>query len=163
DFESAHYGLSQALKADGKAEESKAELKAVSLLLQRQSDTVMSSRLSNESLDRAKQGDMQAAIDLGRQALWLNPANALANFNLGLLLADAGNLPASIHEIRKAISLEPYQTAFYLDLARVQQKAGDPAGARLTLDRAKQIDPSVSGLIEKAEKTITAGSGSVPG
>jgi tetratricopeptide (TPR) repeat protein len=106
---------------------------------------------------------MKAAIDLARQALWLNPANALANFNLGLLLADSGNLPASIHEIRKAISLAPYQTAFYLDLARVQQKVGDQAGARVTLDRVRQIDPSNSGLIEKAEKTATAAPGSVPG
>jgi tetratricopeptide (TPR) repeat protein len=164
DFESAHYGLAQALKADGKTEESKAELNAASLLLQRQSDAVMSSHLSNESLDRAKQGDMQAAIDLAREALWLNPANALANFNLGLLLADSGNLPASIHEIRKAISLAPYQIAFYLDLTRVQQKAGDQEGAAATLDRAKQIDPSDPGLIARLGKNAgpSTATGSVP-
>jgi tetratricopeptide (TPR) repeat protein len=140
DFESAHYGLAQALKAEGRADESKVELKAVSLLLRRQSDAVLSSHLSNESLDRAKQGDMQSALDLARKAIWLNPANALANFNLGLLLADAGNSSASIHQLRKAISLAPFRISFYLDLARVQEMAGDPEGAMATLDRAKRID-----------------------
>jgi tetratricopeptide (TPR) repeat protein len=162
DFESAHYRFAQALKADGKVEASKVELEAASLLLQRQSDAVMSSHLSNESLDRAKQGDMQAAIGLARKALWLNPANTLANFNLGLLLADSGNLSASTHEIRKAISLAPYQIAFYLDLARVQQMAGDQAGATATRDRAKQVDPAdperIATLKKNAVPTAAVGS-----
>jgi tetratricopeptide (TPR) repeat protein len=140
DFESAHYGLAKALEAGGKTEESKVELKAFSLLLQRQSDTVMSSHLSNEILDQAKQGDMKAAINTARKAIWLNPANALANFNLGLLLADAGKAQASIYQLREAISLAPFRIVFYLDLARVQQKAGDQTGAATTLCRAMQID-----------------------
>jgi tetratricopeptide (TPR) repeat protein len=127
--------------------------------LKRQSDAVMSSHLSNESLDRAKQGDLQAAIDLARKALWLDPANALANFNLGLFLADAGNLSASMHEIRKAISLAPYRLAFYLDLARVQQKAGDQAGAVTTLDRAKEIDPTDPALLAALKKSAVPAAG----
>jgi tetratricopeptide (TPR) repeat protein len=142
DFESAYYGLAKALKAQGKTAEAKIPLQAASLLLARQSDAVMSSHLSNESLDRAKQGDMPGAIDLAKKAIWLNPANALANFNLGLLLADTGNLSASIHQLRKAISLAPFQATFYLDLARVQQQSGDPAAAAATLQRAKEIDPA---------------------
>ena len=142
DFESAHYGLAQALKADGKAEASEVEFNAARLLLQRQSDAVLSSRLSNESLDRAQQGYMQAAMETARKAIWLNPANALANFNLGLLLADTGDLPASTHQLRKAISLAPFRTSFYLDLAKVQEKSGDPEGAMATLDQAKRVDPN---------------------
>jgi tetratricopeptide (TPR) repeat protein len=152
DFESAHYGLARALKAEGKTEESKLELKAASLLLQRQSDAVMSSHLSNESLDRARQGNVQGAIELAKRAVWLNPVNALANFNLGLLLADAGDLEASIHQIRKAISLAPFKTAFYLDISRVQQKAGHRASAIDALRRAIQIDPADSALTAALKK-----------
>lgn len=142
DLESAHYGLAQVLRAKGKKAESAVELQQAKLLLQRQTDTVMSSHLSNESLDRAKTGDLRTAIDLARKAVWLNPANALANFNLGLLLADAGNLEASASQIRKAISLAPFRTVFYLNLARVQERAKDHAEAITTLRRAMQIDPA---------------------
>ncbi len=142
DFETAHYGLAKALKAEGRIAESKLELKAASLLVQRESDAVMSSRLSNESLDRARQGGAQMAIEAAKKAIWLNPANAFANFNLGLLLADAGDLEASIHQLRKAISLAPFEIVFYVDLSRVQQKAGRRATAVETLRRAGQIDPA---------------------
>ena len=142
DFESAHYGLARALKAEGKAQESQVELKQASMLLQRQSDAIMSSHLSNESLDRAKHGDIQAGIQLAKKAIWLDPTNAIANFNLGLLLADGGSLEGSIHQLRKAISLAPFRTAFYLDLARVQEKANDRTSAIETIHKARQIDPS---------------------
>ncbi len=142
DFESAHYGLAKALKAEGKIEESKVQLKQASMLLQRQSDAVMSSHLSNESLDRAKRGDIQAGIQVARKAVWLDPTNAVANFNLGLLLADTGNLEASIYQLRKAISLAPFRTNFYLDLSRMQEKANDRAGAIETINKAMQIDPA---------------------
>jgi len=142
DLESAHYGLAKALKAEGKTQESQLELKQASMLLQRQSDAVMSSHLSNESLDRAKRGESQPAIEVARKAIWLDPTNAVANFNLGLLLADTGNLEASIYQLRKAISLGPFKTAFYLDLARVQEKANERTGAIETLRKATLMDPA---------------------
>jgi protein O-GlcNAc transferase len=142
DLESAHYGLAEVLRAEGKKAESAVELQQAKLLLQRQADTVMSSHLSNQSLDRARTGDIPAAIDLARKAVWLDPANALANFNLGLLLADAGNLEASMSEIRKAISLAPFRTVFYVNLARVQERANDRNEAMNTLRRAMQMDPA---------------------
>jgi tetratricopeptide (TPR) repeat protein len=162
DFESAHYGLARALKAEGKTEESKVELKAASLLLQRQSDAVMSSHLSNESLDRARQGSVQAAIELAKKAVWLDPVNALANFNLGLLLADAGDLEASIHQLRKAISLAPFKTAFYLDLSRVQQKAGHRASAIDALRKAIEIDPADPALSAALKKIHEVDEASAP-
>jgi len=161
DFESAHYGLAKALKAEGKTEESKLELKATSLLLQRQSDAVMSPHLSNESLDRARQGGAQAGLEPAIKAIWLDPTNALANFNLGLLLADAGDLEASMHQLRKAISLAPFKIVFYLDLSRVQQKAGHREGAIDTLHRAVQIDPGDPALAAALKKNELDG-GSVP-
>jgi tetratricopeptide (TPR) repeat protein len=142
DFESAHYGLAKALKAEGKTEESKLELKQASMLLQRQSDAVMSSHLSNESLDLAKRGEIKEGIEAAKKAIWLDPTNAVANFNLGLLLADTGNLEASIYQLRKAISLAPFRANFYLDLSRMQEKANDRTGAIETTHKAMQIDPA---------------------
>jgi tetratricopeptide (TPR) repeat protein len=64
--------------------------------------------LSNESLDLAKKGNFPAAVQSAREALVLEPENAIAHFNLGLLLADSGDLGSAILELRKAISLAPF-------------------------------------------------------
>ncbi len=160
DFESAHYGLAKALKAEGKAQESQVELKQASMLLQRQSDAVMSSHLSNESLDLAKRGEIKAGVEAAKKAIWLDPTNAVANFNLGLLLADTGNLEASIYQLRKAISLAPFRTNFYLDLSRMQEKANDRTGAIETIHKAMQIDPADSAL-GVVLKRLEAGDSSV--
>lgn len=139
--ESARYKLARALRAQGKAAEAKVELKQAAMLIQEHSDAIMSSHLSNESLAHAKRGDLPGAIQLGRKALWLDPENAIADYNLGLLLADAGNLDASIFEIRKAISLAPLNLAFYEDFAKAQEKAGNLDAALQSLRRAISMDP----------------------
>jgi tetratricopeptide (TPR) repeat protein len=154
DFEGAHYGLAKALKAQGKTQESKLELKQAGMLLQRESDAVMSAHLSNESLDRTKRGDIQAGVQL-------DPTNAVANFNMGLLLADSGNLEASTYQLRKAISLAPFRTNFYLDLSRVQEKANDRTGAIETIHKAIQIDPG-DPAPAAALKRLEAGDSSIP-
>jgi tetratricopeptide (TPR) repeat protein len=161
DFEGAHYGLAKALKAQGKTQESKLELKQAAMLLQRQSDAVMSAHLSNESLDRAKRGDIQAGVQLAKKAIWLDPTNAVANFNMGLLLADTRNLEASTYQLRKAISLAPFRTNFYLDLSRVQEKANDRTGAIETIHKAIQIDPG-DPAPAAALKRLEAGDSSIP-
>jgi protein O-GlcNAc transferase len=161
DLEPAHYGLAKALRAQGKADEASEEMQQAKMLLQQQSDAVMSSHLSNEALDRAKQGDLRAAIELAKKAVWLDPASALANFNLGLLLADAGNMEASIYQLRKAISLAPSRTAFYLDLAKVQEEAEDRKTAIETLERAITKSPD-DPAIEARLKGLMASTASMP-
>ena len=140
--QSARYKLARALRGEGKEAEAKVELKQAAMLIKKESDAIMSTHLSNESLDQAKKGDLQGAIQLARKALWLDPENAIADYNLGLLLADAGNLQASIFQLRKAISLAPVKSAFYADFARVQEKAGDPHAALVSLRTAVQMDPT---------------------
>lgn len=146
DMEEAHYGLARALKAQGKVAESRLELKDSKMLLQRQSDAIMSSHLSNESLNRAKSGDIPAAVQLGRTAVWLNPANAVADYNLALLLADNGDFEASILQFQKAISLAPFRTEFYVDLSKVQERAGDRNGALKTIRSAICATPTEPAL-----------------
>jgi tetratricopeptide (TPR) repeat protein len=159
DDESARYKLARALRAQGKAAEAKVELKQAAMLIQKHSDAIMSSHLSNESLAHAKSGDLPGAIQLGRKALWLDPQNAIADYNLGLLLADAGNLDASIFEIRKAISLAPLNGAFYADFAKVQEKAGYRwtlaiVNSRRTVNCSKAVCARNHPILPRRNRTI---------
>ena len=136
DMESAHYGLAKAFKAEGKAREAQVEFGEANVLIQRQADAVMSSHLSNESLDLAKKGDFAAAIQTAKKAVDLEPESAIADYNLGLLLADSGDLHAGILQLRKAISLMPMQVSAYVNMSRMQEKSNDRADAIESLRKA---------------------------
>jgi tetratricopeptide (TPR) repeat protein len=151
EIEEGHYKLARALRSEGKVREAQVELKQASALIQAKADAVMSTHLSNESLDRAKAGDIPGGIQLLRKALWLDPSNAIANYNLGLLLADAGNLEAATLELRKAISLAPIRGEFFASLAAIREKAGDLQGAMHAIEKAAELRPSDAALMARLE------------
>ncbi len=151
DDEQTRYLLARAFRAAGNTAAATEELQQAAMLLQKHSDSIKSSHLSNESLNQAKAGDLRGAVDLARKALWLNPENADANFNLGLLIADAGNLQASILEIRKAISLAPLNVRMYVDFSRVLEKDAEPCAALDSLRKARMMDPSDQNLQGRIE------------
>lgn len=151
ELQEGHYKLARVMRSEGKTREERIELKLASAVIQAKSDAVMSTHLSNESLDRAKEGNIPAGIELLRKALWLNPANAIANYNLGLLLADAGNLEAATLELRKAISLAPIRPEFYVSLAGVYEKAGDAQAAARALEAALELRPGDAGLTKRRD------------
>jgi Flp pilus assembly protein TadD len=142
DLEAAHYGLAHALRAVAKSAEAQIEFRQAAALLQRQSDGVRSSHLSNESLDLAQKGDFTAAVQSAREALILEPENAIAHYNLGLLLADSGDLGSAVLELRKAISLAPFVGSIYVNLSRMREKAKDLQGAMDSLRRADLLNPA---------------------
>jgi tetratricopeptide (TPR) repeat protein len=141
DLEAAHYGLAQALRAEGKTADAQIEFRQAAALIQRQSDAIRSSHLSNESLDLAKKGDFRGAIRSAREALVLQPDNAIAHYNLGLLLADSGELGSGILELRKAISLAPLESSFYVNFSRMKEKMKDRGGAIDSLSQAVLLGP----------------------
>lgn len=150
DLERSHFGLAKARKALSQTRAAQLEFQQASALIQRQSDAVMSSHLSNESLDLAKKGDFAGAVQTARKALSLDPANAIAHYNLGLLLADSGDTRTGLLELRKATSLMPMRISAYVDMARMQLKLNDRAAAQTTLKRATLLDiknPEVQNLI----------------
>lgn len=151
ELQEAHYKLARALRSEGKTRDAQVELKLASALIQTKSDAVMSTHLSNESLDRAKTGDVAGGIELLRKALWLDPSNAIANYNLGLLLADAGNLEAATLELRKAISLAPIRGEFFASLAAIREKSGDIQGATQAIEKAVKLRPGDAALMARLE------------
>lgn len=148
DIEAAHYGLAKSLRAQGNISAAQSEFLQAKALLQRQSDAIRSSHLSNESLELAKKGDFAAAVQTARQALALEPESAITHYNLGLLLADSGHLLPAAHELRNAISLAPLQGSFYLNLSRMQEKLNDRAGATDSLHHAIVLTSPTSALEE---------------
>jgi len=159
--------LAKALRSSGATDESKTEFKEAAALLERQSDAIMSSHLSNESLNRAKSGDLLDAMQTARKAVDLDPDNAIALYNLGLLLADSGDLETASRQLRKAISLAPLQVQFYVSLARMQEMMKRRSDAIISLSHAVGLNPTDPNLELKlrelkttspstADKTISA-------
>jgi tetratricopeptide (TPR) repeat protein len=155
DLEAAHYGLAKTLQAEGQRTDAKVEFRQVKELLQRQSDAIQPSHLSNESLELAKQGNFEKAIETARQAVALEPERAVPHYNLALLLADSGQFQPAILEIREAISLAPLQAVFYVNLSRMQQKLGDATDALESLHRAALFNPNMS-ITDADAKTLNA-------
>lgn len=162
DLQDAHYGLAKTLQAEGDKADADVEFKEAQGLIQRQSDHVQSSHLSNESLDLAKSGNFLAAINSAKQAVSLEPDNAAAHFNLGLLLADSGQLPSAILELRKAISLQPLQSRFYVDMSRMQELTKDREGAIDSLRQAALLDPSNVEIAEQLKSLLAKDQASQP-
>jgi len=138
-FQEAHYRLAQVMRRTGDREGAEIELRQVAALIQSKSDKVLSVHTSNESLDRAKQGDLSGALKLAQQALALDPENPIAAYNCGLLLADNSDFKGAIRELRKAISLAPLQPAFYAALSKVQVAAGETAAAETSRAIAEEL------------------------
>lgn len=142
DEESAHYLMAKILRAQRKVNDATIEFRLARYVEQSQSDAIRSTHLSNQALDFAKQEDLVEAVASARQAIMLEPQNALAHFNLSLLLADSGEIQAAILEVRKAISLSPTRGPLYASLGRMQLKLDDRAGAIASLQHALWLDPS---------------------
>jgi len=65
-----------------------------------------------------------------REALRLNPNFAVAHFQLGNLLEDAGQTKEAIGEFQSAARLDPHYAEPHYALARIYRKLGDMAASR---------------------------------
>lgn len=64
-------------------------------------------QLTNEGVDRARNGDATGAIELYRKSLALEPNNPIAHYDLGLALSQTGDLDAAVEHHRRAFALDP--------------------------------------------------------
>ena len=84
-----------------------------------------------------------AQVDVER-ALALNPGDASANRERGIVLLSLGRTPEAITALRKAADLDPIAAATWVHLAFAYVALGDMESARSAIDRAREITPDDS-------------------
>ncbi|MEE9382140.1 MAG: tetratricopeptide repeat protein [Nannocystaceae bacterium] len=86
-------------------------------------------------------GDPAKAIEYHRRALAVDSGFADGHFNLGMALVAAGHEDEGYKELSSAATLNPEDADILLELAVLDQKRGNVAGARSRVKAAVQADP----------------------
>lgn len=136
------YCLSQFLKLALEALREKNYIQAIeSLEMIRQHDAAASRRcsevvifyLTEARLAQAqllqKNGDLQGAVDMYRQALKLAPKYADIHLALGKLYAGRRQTNQALRHLGRAVALNPNYIEAHLNIAHLKSESGDPAGA----------------------------------
>ena len=87
-------------------------------------------------------GRLDEGIALTEREIALNPANAMALYQLGDARVRQAKWDEGIQALQKSIWLNPYYSAPYIVLGRAYMKKGQPATAEGMLTRAIQYDPN---------------------
>jgi tetratricopeptide (TPR) repeat protein len=151
------YALAKALKLDGEAVPSAVAFRQAAALTARDANAIQNIRLSNAGLDAAHQGQLDNAIKYLREAVEQRPEVPLSHYNLGLVLADKGDLPAATAQVIAAISLMPLDVRFYASLGRMWKKAGDLFRARRAFERGLALDPGNTRLVQNVHELPPGG------
>ena len=78
-----------------------------------------------------------------RRAAHLSPGNADYRYRLGRYFAFvAGDPQSAIQNFQAAVTLNPHNAHYWLDLAGAHQVTGDVSGQRTSLERALQAEPT---------------------
>jgi protein O-mannosyl-transferase len=85
------------------------------------------------------------------KSLQLNPNQAVALVNLGLLAQRSGDYAGAVARYSQAMSIEPTAVG-YLLLARAQEKAGQVMEAQAAIARAKQLTPDLGAAQRAADQ-----------
>lgn len=89
----------------------------------------------------ARLGEMVQGTKLLRKATIIDPGSAEAHFDLALVLADAGQLPAALAEVSTAEKLMPRNERFHLNRGRMLAQLHRPAAAAHEYATAKILNP----------------------
>ena len=102
--------------------------------------------------------ELEAQLEQLEAAARLNPENADARYELGLVLYQTGRLRRAIEEYRHAIRLSPAEVAYYLALANVFQTANmrDEAGT-LLFETTEAFPGSIEARIELGNVRFESG------
>lgn len=89
-----------------------------------------------------EEGNLERAAECFRQALLLDPENALAHFNLGSVLDESGYVDAARQHLRQAVRLNPIYPDAHYNLAFVCEKLKAFAEAHQHWQAYVRLDPS---------------------
>jgi protein O-mannosyl-transferase len=84
-------------------------------------------------------------ISLFEHAIALDPANWYAHTELGIAVAESGDLARGKAELEEAVRLRPGHARALGNLAMAEADHGDPERALALIDRGLEIDPNLSG------------------
>ena len=86
-----------------------------------------------------RNGNLERALRMGRQAVGLDPSDVGARMNLGLMLQRSGRADEAIHEYRAATSRAPEMAEAFGELGNALGSAGNLIEAEVALRRAVQL------------------------
>jgi tetratricopeptide (TPR) repeat protein len=89
----------------------------------------------------ARQGAVAQARAEYVEALRLEPEFPLAHYNLGLALAESGDLEQAVRECLDALRRDPAHADWQAGVARIYERMGRRADAIAHLKAALDIDP----------------------
>jgi chemotaxis protein methyltransferase CheR len=95
--------------------------------------------LLERAVRAADEGRRPEAKAHAREAIAREPANARAHFLAGLVELEAGNTPAAIDALRRALYLDPGSGLAAFKLARAYEVRGDRAAARRAYEQALRM------------------------
>jgi len=102
---------------------------------------------------RSRQGDnSEDAVEHLEEALRLDPGNALAHSEYGILLVQRGEQGQAEHHFRRATELEPGKAEGHYNLGVLLMDTGRPAEAAACFQQALELDPTY----EKARVQLAA-------
>jgi Flp pilus assembly protein TadD len=88
--------------------------------------------------------DAVKAVGWARKAVEISPRSSPFHHTLGVAERAAGNLPAALASVRKAIELEAGVARYQLSLALILAEQKQPVEAQAALKRAFALDPALA-------------------
>jgi tetratricopeptide (TPR) repeat protein len=95
--------------------------------------------LATEPDDGRRSAAFKKAYDLLQQSIRLDPHFSYSRIALGKVLAEHGDLPSAILQLRKAIDIAPNDSQGYYVLATTYRKAGEIAKSTESLKKFKEV------------------------
>jgi len=89
----------------------------------------------------ARSGNSQESAETYRRIIALQPNDATAYFELGVLAVDQARYPDALRQLRKAVELNDGQPAFHNSLGIAYRCSGDMAAGERCFRRALELDP----------------------
>jgi Tfp pilus assembly protein PilF len=98
-------------------------------------------KLVDDAFELSQSNRIPEAIAAMRQALDRNPDDAMAHYNLALLLTGSGQTALALDQYRKASALSPDDTTFLENLGVALMVDGDLNEATIPLQKAARLEP----------------------
>jgi len=98
--------------------------------------------LANDAFELMEKNRIPEAIEKLRQALQLDPDDALAHFSLAVSLSGNNQEKEAVEEYRKACTLDPHHAGWFDHFAVSLALTGDPDGAVENFRKSLALDPS---------------------